>query len=105
MTRVLVGGSLRRALSLGRIRPCVLPALVVAICAAPLVGACAPVPDVIATDNDNGGQVPLRTGDLLDIVLADDYDETGCQWREDHTPNVLVRCAAEPGRRCRCPSR
>jgi hypothetical protein len=25
-----------------------------------LVAGCAPVPDVIATDNDNGGQVQLR---------------------------------------------
>ena len=91
MTQEFVGGSSRRALPLGRVPSCVLPALVVAICAVPLVGGCAPVPDVIATDNDNGGQVPLRTGDLFDIVLADDYDETGCQWREDHTPNVLNR--------------
>lgn len=56
-----------------------------------LAAGCAPVPDVIATDNDNGGHVQLRTGQLFDVVLADDHDETGCQWREDHTPAVMER--------------
>ncbi len=59
--------------------------------AALLVAGCAPVPDVIATDNDNAGHIQLRTGQLFDIVLADDYDETGCQWREDLTPSVLAQ--------------
>lgn len=86
-----IGGSSRCALSPARLRSHVLPALVVVSCAALVVAGCAPVPDAIATDNDNGGQVQLRTGQLFDIVLADDHDETGCQWREEHTPNVLDR--------------
>ncbi len=45
-------------------------------------GGCAPQPDVIATDDDNGGHVQVRSGQLFDIVLADDYDQTGCQWRK-----------------------
>lgn len=49
-----------------------------------LVVGCAPQPDVIATDDDNGGHVRVRGGQMFDIVLADDYDETGCQWREEH---------------------
>ncbi|ORX18557.1 hypothetical protein AWC31_14775 [Mycolicibacterium wolinskyi] len=49
------------------------------------IGGCgAAQPDVIATDKDNGGRVQVRSGQLLDIVLADDYDETRCQWRKDH---------------------
>ncbi|MGV0779181.1 hypothetical protein [Mycolicibacterium sp. XJ775] len=48
-----------------------------------IAGGCAPQPDVTATDDDNGGHVQLRTGQLFDIVLADDYDVTGCQWREE----------------------
>ncbi len=57
---------------------------------APLLAAgCAPVPDVIATDNDNGGHIELRVGQLFDIVLADDHDQTGCQWREDPTSSVV----------------
>jgi hypothetical protein len=54
-----------------------------------LVACCAPVPVSLQRINDNGGQFQLRTGELFDIVLADGYDETGCQWRENHTPNVL----------------
>ncbi|MEV0669384.1 hypothetical protein [Mycobacterium sp. NPDC050441] len=37
-----------------------------------------------ATDDDNGGHVQLRSGQLFDIVLADDYDQTRCQWRQEH---------------------
>lgn len=45
----------------------------------------------MATDDDNGGQVRVLTGQLFDIVLADDYDQTSCQWREEHNdkPHVL----------------
>ncbi|MFV8166476.1 protease inhibitor I42 family protein [Mycobacterium sp. 134] len=56
-----------------------------------MAGGCAPQPDVIATDDDNGGQVQVRNGQLFDIVLADDYDQTGCQWRKEHNsaPDVV----------------
>lgn len=56
-----------------------------------MTGGCAPQPDVMATDDDNGGQVHVLTGQLFDIVLADDYDQTFCQWREEHNekPDVL----------------
>lgn len=47
------------------------------------VAGCAPQPDVVATDNDNGRHIQLRNGQLVDIVLADDYDQTGCQWRDE----------------------
>ncbi|MFV8142226.1 hypothetical protein ACNQR7_32065 [Mycolicibacterium senegalense] len=48
-----------------------------------VVGGCAPQPDVVATDDDNGGHVQVRSGQLFDVVLADDYEETGCQWRQE----------------------
>jgi hypothetical protein len=47
------------------------------------VPGCAPQPDVVATDNDNGRHIQLRSGQLFDILLADDYDQTGCQWRDE----------------------
>jgi predicted secreted protein len=55
-----------------------------------LVVGCASQPDVIATDEDNGGHVEVRSGQLFDIVLADDYDQTGCQWREDHSSGAGI---------------
>lgn len=73
----------------GARRPRLAPTVGVLIGATLVAAGCAPVPDVIVTDNDRGGRVHLRTGQLVNIVLADDYDETGCQWREYHTPQVL----------------
>ena len=61
------------------------------LCSLALVtDGCAPQPDVMATDDDNGGQVHVLTGQLFDIVLADDYDQTSCQWREEHNDNPHV---------------
>jgi hypothetical protein len=37
-----------------------------------LVAGCAPQPDVTAEDSDNGRQIQLHSGQLFDIVLADD---------------------------------
>ncbi|OBA58403.1 hypothetical protein A5647_21265 [Mycobacterium sp. 1100029.7] len=37
-------------------------------------------PDVEAHDSDNGGHVAIDKGDVFDIVLADDYATTNCQW-------------------------
>ena len=48
------------------------------------MAGCAPQPDMVATDNDNGRHIQLRSGQVFDIVLADDYDQTGCQWRDEH---------------------
>lgn len=68
-----------------------------------VVGGCAPQPDVMATDDDNGGQVRVVSGQLFDIVLADDYDQTFCQWREERNdaPHVLEMLGSryEPGRK------
>jgi hypothetical protein len=56
------------------------------------VPGCAPQPDVVATDNDNGRHIRLRSGELFDILLADDYDPAGCQTESpnasewDHRP-------------------
>jgi hypothetical protein len=67
------------------------------------LAACAPQPDVTATDHDNGGHIQLRSGQLFDIVVADDYDETGCQWRDeqghDDTVVHLLGQRYEPGRK------
>lgn len=67
-------------------------ALSVLCCLVIMAAGCAPQPDVTATDDDNGGHVQLRSGQLFDIVLADDYDQSGCQWREDHNsaPDVVA---------------
>jgi predicted secreted protein len=48
-----------------------------------LTAVSVPQPDLIATDAHNGGRMQLRSGQLFDIVLADDYDQTGCQWRDE----------------------
>jgi hypothetical protein len=54
------------------------------------VPGCAPQPDVVATDHDNGRHFQLRSGQLFDVVLADDYDQTRCQWRDEHGYNDAV---------------
>jgi predicted secreted protein len=47
-----------------------------------LVAGCAPEPDVTATESDNNHHVELKRGDVFDVVLADDYATTSCQWRD-----------------------
>ena len=47
-----------------------------------LVAGCSAEPDVTATESDNNHHVQLKHGDVFDIVLADDYATTGCQWRD-----------------------
>jgi hypothetical protein len=68
-----------------------------------VIAACAPQPDVSATDRDKGGHIQLRSGQLFDIVLADDYDKTGCQWRDeqgyDDAVVHLLGQRYEPGRK------
>jgi hypothetical protein len=45
-----------------------------------LVAAGCSGPDVEAHDSDNGGHIAIDKGDILDIVLSDDYATTNCQW-------------------------
>jgi hypothetical protein len=45
-----------------------------------LLSGCAPQPDVTATASDKGRSVAV--GELFDIVLPDDYDESMCQWHD-----------------------
>jgi hypothetical protein len=49
-----------------------------------------------ATESDNNHHVQLKRGDVFDIVLADDYATTGCQWRDlgHHDPAILRDSAA-----------
>ena len=47
-----------------------------------LVTGCSPQPDVTATQADHNHHVALKTGDLFDIVLSDDYPTTGCRWHD-----------------------
>jgi hypothetical protein len=39
--------------------------------------------DVTANDSDNGRHIQLNSGQILDIVLADDYQTSKCQWRDE----------------------
>lgn len=55
----------------------------------------APRPDVIVTDDDAGGHVHARTGQLFDVVLADDYEDTGCQWRRSDDVDAPQRYDSE----------
>ncbi|QNJ95775.1 hypothetical protein HZU40_17065 [Mycolicibacterium fluoranthenivorans] len=48
-----------------------------------LFAGCGTGPDVTVTDADNGGHVTIDQGDILDVVLADDYEQSMAQWRED----------------------
>ena len=57
-----------------------------------LLAGCAPQPDVTATESDNNHHVQLKGGDVFDIVLADDYATTGCQWRDpEHYEEKILR--------------
>jgi hypothetical protein len=47
-----------------------------------LVAGCSPEPDVTATESDNNHHIQLKTDDVFDIVLADDYETTGCRWHD-----------------------
>jgi predicted secreted protein len=55
-----------------------------------LATACSSQPDVTATDADAGGQVRVRQGQVLDIVLSDDYATSNAQWRDDDTHDDAV---------------
>ncbi|MBV8347328.1 MAG: hypothetical protein JOZ49_07295, partial [Mycolicibacterium sp.] len=58
--------------------------------------------DVTANDSDNGRHVQLSSGQVLDIVLADDYETSKCQWfmEENYDETILKPLGSryEPGR-------
>jgi predicted secreted protein len=55
-----------------------------------LVAECSTSPDVEAHDSDNGGHVTIHKGDIFDIVLADDYQTSHCQWHEEGSPDGAI---------------
>jgi hypothetical protein len=59
--------------------------LVIASTSVVMLASCAPTPDVTATDADNGGHVEIRVGDVLDVLLADDYEKSKTQWSKEGT--------------------
>ncbi len=71
-----------------------------AVCVS-LATACSSQPDVTATYADAGRQVHVRQGQILDIVLPDDYTTSNAQWRDDdtHDDSVLHKLGAkyDPG--------
>jgi predicted secreted protein len=46
--------------------------------------------DVTANDSDNGRHIQLNKGQIFDIVLADDYETSKCQWRDDETYDTTI---------------
>lgn len=51
---------------------------------------CSPEPDVTAHDSDNGGHISIDSGQLFDIVLADDYASSNCQWHDEEKYDVAI---------------
>ena len=54
------------------------------------MAGCTPQPDVTAKDSDNGRQIQLKPGQLFDIVLADDYKTSKCQWRDKQQYDATI---------------
>ena len=52
-----------------------------------LVAGCSLEPDVTATDSDNNHHIQLKSGDVFDIVLADDYATTCSRHAAERWPN------------------
>lgn len=46
--------------------------------------------DVTVTDPNNGGSAELRIGQILDIVLPDDYKTSKCQWSNGESSDETV---------------
>lgn len=55
-----------------------------------LVAGCSPKADVTVHDSDNGRHIELTGGQLFDIVLADDYETSKCQWRDEQKYDTAV---------------
>ncbi|MCV7163906.1 protease inhibitor I42 family protein [Mycobacterium stomatepiae] len=54
-----------------------------------LVAGCSET-NVTAHDSDNGRHVTIEKGDVFDIVLADNYPTSHCQWHEEGTPDTAI---------------
>ncbi|OBH85038.1 MULTISPECIES: protease inhibitor I42 family protein [unclassified Mycobacterium] len=54
------------------------------------VAGCSPEPDVTASDSDNGGHISINNGQLFDIVLADDYVTSHCQWHDEEKYDFAI---------------
>ncbi|MDT5185266.1 MAG: inhibitor of cysteine peptidase [Mycobacterium sp.] len=55
-----------------------------------LAVGCSSRPHVTATDSDNGGHVQVDNGQVLDIVLPDDYKTSNAQWRDEQAYDSSV---------------
>jgi predicted secreted protein len=55
-----------------------------------LVGGCTSKANVTANDSDNGRHIQINSGQILDIGLADDYQTSGCQWRDEQKYDAAV---------------
>jgi hypothetical protein len=57
---------------------------------------------VTANDSDNGGHVQIDRGQIFDIVLADDYAMSNCQWHDEEKYDFAILkylgARYEPGR-------
>jgi predicted secreted protein len=54
-----------------------------------LVAGCSEA-DVTAHDSDNGGHVTIDKGEIFDIVLADDYQTSNCQWHDEEKHDFAI---------------
>jgi hypothetical protein len=74
---------------------------ILSICLLLVVG-CASKADVTANDSDNGRSIQLNRGQILDIVVADDFERSRCQWRDEQKYDVEILeylgARYEPGR-------
>jgi predicted secreted protein len=48
-----------------------------------LAVGCSSQSDVTATDSDDGGHIEIDSGQVLDIVLPDDFASSNAQWRDE----------------------
>jgi hypothetical protein len=60
------------------------------VCLLLLVTGCRSEADVTANDSDNGRHIQLNSGQTFDIVLADDYETSKCQWRDEETYDTTI---------------
>ncbi|WP_431240917.1 protease inhibitor I42 family protein (plasmid) [Mycolicibacterium aichiense] len=49
-----------------------------------------PQPDVTVTDSGNGGRVSVSVGQVLDIVLHDNYSTSKAQWRSEPAQDDIL---------------
>jgi hypothetical protein len=48
------------------------------------------IADVTANDSDNGRHIQINSGQIFDIVVADDYETSKCQWRDEETYDTKI---------------